>query len=150
MQYHRHMPYKDPEAQRKYQREWMARRRKEWFEQNGPCVDCGSNENLELDHVDRRFKVSHRIWSWSAARREAELAKCVARCSPCHDGKTLVLGEYTRGESHGNSVLTGDQVRILREARKNGESIATLAREMGVNRITANHVASGQTWKWMK
>jgi hypothetical protein len=77
------MPYRDPERRREYQREWCAKRRAEWFADKA-CVDCGTSENLELDHVDPNVKVSHRIWSWSTERRDAELARCVVRCEPCH------------------------------------------------------------------
>jgi hypothetical protein len=73
---------------RAYDREWMKKRRDAWFAVNGPCVDCGSSENLELDHDDRSDKVSHRVWSWSEERRNVELAKCVARCRKCHRAKT--------------------------------------------------------------
>ena len=79
------MPYKDPEQQRKYQREWYARRRAAYFADKH-CVDCGSTEQLELDHV-RGKKITHRIWSWSKKRREAELKKCEVRCRVCHKAK---------------------------------------------------------------
>lgn len=75
------------DEKRKYQREWYARRRADYFA-GKVCVDCGTNEQLELDHVDRATKVSHNIWSWSADRREAELAKCEPRCHDCHEAKT--------------------------------------------------------------
>jgi hypothetical protein len=52
------------------------------------CVDCGSTERLELDHIDPRTKVSHRIWGWGKLRREAELVKCTVRCNTCHKLKT--------------------------------------------------------------
>src|SRR6266851_1917558 len=83
------MGYKDIAKQRAYQREWMAKRRKDWFSVNGPCVDCGSWEKLELDHVDPAIKVSHNIWSWSKVRRDAELLKCVVRCKGCHLERTI-------------------------------------------------------------
>jgi hypothetical protein len=73
---------------RAYDREWIKKRRDAWFAVNGPCVDCGSSENLELDHDNRSEKVSHRVWSWSEERRSIELAKCVARCRKCHRAKT--------------------------------------------------------------
>lgn len=81
------MPYKDPEKQRAYMREWTATRRRNWFAENGPCVDCESWEYLEIDHLDPTQKVSHRIWSWTESRRNKELAKCVVRCVKCHRGK---------------------------------------------------------------
>jgi hypothetical protein len=81
------MPIKDREARRIYAREWMAKRRSEWFS-GRCCVDCGATENLQLDHVNPSTKTHHAIWSWSAARREAELQKCVPRCGDCHERKT--------------------------------------------------------------
>lgn len=82
------MPYKDRSRQREYQKRWLAGRREAWLRQHGPCVRCGSSERLEVDHVDPEQKVSHRIWSWSKPRMEAELAKCQVLCRPCHVEKT--------------------------------------------------------------
>lgn len=73
-----------------YKRE-LARvknRRLEWLNQNGPCVDCGSWVKLQVDHDNPKTKVSHRIWSWSEARRNQELRKCKPRCLKCHQAKT--------------------------------------------------------------
>lgn len=82
------MPIADPEARRKYHREWMARRRAEFFS-GRQCVKCGSTEQLELDHIEPATKTHHAIWSWSTARREAEIAKCQVLCSGCHKAKTF-------------------------------------------------------------
>jgi hypothetical protein len=73
-----------------YQAEQRKRLRQEWFRANGPCVDCGSWVNLEVDHVERSLKISHRVWRWPSARREAELAKCKSRCRDCHKEKTRI------------------------------------------------------------
>lgn len=82
------MAYKDKEQQRAYQREFCAKRRRDWLAANGPCRKCGSFEQLEVDHVDPETKVHHNVWSWSKARREAELAKCQVLCRQCHQRKT--------------------------------------------------------------
>lgn len=87
------MPCRTREEQRAYQRAWLARRRKAWLEANGPCARCGSRENLEVDHIDRTQKVSHHIWSWSAVRRDAELAKCQVLCQSCHIQKGREVGD---------------------------------------------------------
>ncbi len=87
------MPYKDIEKQRAYQREWVAKRRQAWF-QDKKCP-CGSTERLELDHINPRDKEDHKIWSWSAERRNAELAKCQALCYYCHKKKTRKEGGRT-------------------------------------------------------
>lgn len=85
---------------RKYQREWMAKRRAKFF--NGrACASCGSLCNLELDHINPVTKVSHCIWSWSERRRLLELEKCQVLCHDCHKLKTktqtnLLLRHGTR------------------------------------------------------
>lgn len=92
------MPYKDPAQQRAYQRRWVARRKEKWLTKNGPCVKCDSDEELEVDHIDPEKKVSHRIWSWSKARRDRELKKCQVLCSECHKEKTV---DQLSKEEHG-------------------------------------------------
>jgi 5-methylcytosine-specific restriction endonuclease McrA len=81
------MPCATVEEQRAYQREWIARRRADWLADKA-CVRCGSTEDLEVDHIDRATKVTHRVWSWSQVRRDAELAKCQVLCGPHHKEKT--------------------------------------------------------------
>ena len=82
------MPNTDPEKRRAYSREWVARRRREYLADKS-CVFCGSTEKLEVDHIDAEQKVSHNVWSWAAARRAAELAKCRVLCHRCHQARTL-------------------------------------------------------------
>lgn len=81
------MPYADPEKQRKFNREWLQKRRRAWIKKHGPCK-CGSRKSLEVDHIDRTTKVSHRVWSWRQERRDAELAKCEVKCKKCHTAKS--------------------------------------------------------------
>lgn len=82
------MPYKDIDRQRKYQREWVARRRAKYLSDKS-CVRCGSTDNLQIDHINPEDKVTHNIWSWSWARIMIELAKCQVLCEDCHLKKTL-------------------------------------------------------------
>jgi hypothetical protein len=99
------MPYRDPVMQRDFQKEWIAARRVGWLAENGPCALCGSRRNLEVDHVDPEKKVSHRVWSWSKERRDAELAKCQVLCGRCHKKKSV---EYQRRHTtHGLTMYTG-------------------------------------------
>lgn len=67
----------------------MAERRASFF-RGKICIDCGSDQDLELDHVVPADKIDHKIWSWSEVRRNEELAKCVVRCEDCHKKKTAV------------------------------------------------------------
>jgi 5-methylcytosine-specific restriction endonuclease McrA len=81
-------PHEKPETKRRRQREWIANRRKQWIDENGPCVICGSLVDLQVDHINPTEKVSHRVFSWSKERREVELAKCQVLCFRCHRNKT--------------------------------------------------------------
>lgn len=82
------MPFKNKEAQREYQRLWIAQRRANYFEDKY-CTNCYSEIDLELDHVDPTKKVSHNIWSWTEHRRNEELLKCQVLCRVCHMEKTI-------------------------------------------------------------
>lgn len=66
---------------------WYAKRNA-WLAANGPCIRCGSNERLEVDHINPKTKIDHKVWSWGKERREAELLKCQILCFVCHRLKT--------------------------------------------------------------
>ena len=55
----------------------------------GKCVDCGATENLEFDHVDRDTKSFFVGRKMTYPNTEEELKKCVLRCDPCHNARTL-------------------------------------------------------------
>jgi len=137
------VPYKDPDRQREYMRKWMADRRNAWLAANGPCVDCGTWDELEVDHADAAMKVTHRVWSWSLPRREAELAKCVVRCNPCHKEKSA--GEQLKGEARLQNVkLTELQVLSIRESPL---SCRMLGVQYGVHRVTISKIRRRVIWK---
>ena len=101
------VPFKDADRNREYQRLRVARRRAE-FLIGKSCVGCGSAESLEFDHIDPSTKLSHRIWSWSADRIVAELAKCQVLCHSCHLAKSLAQMAETTGVipyRHGSSSM---------------------------------------------
>jgi hypothetical protein len=92
---------KRKEYHRNYGREWMRKRRREFFEGKA-CVQCGAAERLELDHIDPSQKTSHKVWSWRKERREAELAKCQVLCVLCHKKKTFPgYSGLKHGTAHG-------------------------------------------------
>ncbi len=85
------MPYKNKQERARYQRNWRAANRRDWIiSQGSACVICGDDHfpALQVDHVNPALKDSHRIWSWSAARREQELRKCQVLCTFCHVDKS--------------------------------------------------------------
>lgn len=77
------MGYKNPDAQREYQRRWMADRRADAL-RGQSCAYCAATADLHFHHFDPENKVDHKVWSWSPGRRDAELAKCIVLCRGCH------------------------------------------------------------------
>lgn len=96
------MPYKDPEKQLEYQRQWIANRRAEYLKDK-KCVKADNScaGPLEVDHVDPSKKWTHRIWSYCKAKRDAELAKCQILCQKHHMEKTVASIIKMRTASHG-------------------------------------------------
>ncbi len=111
---------------RVFQREWLARRRARWLIENGPCAQCGSSESLEIDHVDRTQKISHRVWGWKPERRAAELLKCQVLCYACHKKKTILE----------NRTVSDDTFRQVIALVRMGMSERRACREIGLNRNT--------------
>ena len=75
-----------------YMREYVKRRtrerRAEAFNMlGGECVECGSTEDLQFDHRNRRrkeFSLATAMWHVSRERFIAEVKKCRLLCTPCH------------------------------------------------------------------
>lgn len=70
----------------------------------GSCVKCGSEENLELDHIDptsKDFDVS-RFWGTTLKRFWNEVEKCQLLCNSCHIKKTVEeRGQQLAKGTHG-------------------------------------------------
>jgi hypothetical protein len=122
------------DRKREYQREWIAARRATWFS-GKTCRDCGRTDGLELHHNDPDAKVSHRIWSWSWARIEAETAKCSTLCEACHARITA---------AHRPLLIRWDVVAAIRERYAAGESGEFIAQDVGVSRTYAYRIINGQ------
>lgn len=77
----------DKEEFRVYQNQ---RRQEAIVKLGGECVDCGSVDKLEFDHVDPSTKefVMADMWTRKQSLIDSELVKCVLRCDLCHINKT--------------------------------------------------------------
>lgn len=95
------MPYKNIEKRRGYQKQWYAKRRRDYFS-NKICEICSATEKLELHHKDPAKKVAHSIWSWSKKRREQELRKCRVLCIDCHFSEH---GKKYNNNKHGTTTM---------------------------------------------
>jgi hypothetical protein len=92
------MPYADREEQKRFQREWRSARRAQWIaDRGGACVECGSTERIEIDHIDPGEKECNPTFAWSRVDRDEELDKCQLLCHECHAKKTYVRREAEHG-----------------------------------------------------
>ena len=91
-----------------YFRVYMARRRKEMRAMaidllGGCCERCGSEDDLQIDHIDpkeKSFTVSTR--DVGKEKLLEELEKCQLLCQRCHSDKTIVgLGKKPAPGTHG-------------------------------------------------
>lgn len=96
---------KDNEYHRQYNIERYYKLRKERIEAlGGKCSQCGSNSNLELDHVDYSSKVFDicKKWSNSLESLDSELLKCQVLCHDCHQIKSVIeRGKVPAKNTHG-------------------------------------------------
>jgi len=92
------------DQKREYQRTWMKARRDAWIKENGPCAWCNSDENLQVDHINKYEKLYDPATLWSLAltnpKRVKELAKCQVLCDTCHSTKNEL---ESLKEVHGNA-----------------------------------------------
>lgn len=81
----------------------------------GKCVECGTTEDLQIDHIDPKTKSFNMSQYFSKARLSeayAELDKCQILCHPHHIEKTvseyktgiLTNKPFTHGTAYGYSI----------------------------------------------
>ena len=94
-----------------YMRGYRASRRRALIAMmGGSCVVCGSEDNLEFDHIkpsDKSFSISR--YYGSLENIEAELKKCQLLCKQCHLETTrseVRSGSHCR-QGHKFSVRNG-------------------------------------------
>lgn len=133
-----------------YQSKWVRKRRDDWMKANGPCRMCGSDQKLELDHIDPTQKVSHRIWSWARDRFEAEASKCQVLCRDCHRRKTAHWnGMRMLGQPGPVPKLNPSQVQQIRRRLAAGVTQRKIAAEFGVTNSVISRINTGRNWSWL-
>lgn len=128
-----------------YSREWIKKRRNDFFK-NKSCAKCGSNENLELDHIDPKNKVTHKVWSRNKNFREKELLKCQVLCKKCHK-------EKTKNDLHKMNIgkpniklrkITDDQIKEVLYLYKDGMSYRSACKLVGISYSTFSSIKSNK------
>ena len=103
-----------------------------------------------MDHADASTRVAYptQVWSWSRARREVELAKCVVRCHTCHVTKSRIAGDLSlKGIRNGNAKLTVEQVR---EIRASPQSTRILADAFDMSHAQIWRIRTRKKWTWLE
>ena len=107
-------------------------RRDQWIKENGPCIRCGSDQRLEVDHIDPAYKTIRisEVWLRSEQVRTVELLKCQVLCHDCHYSKTAKENGWAPKEGmHGlTRYCAGCRCDICRAAKAK-EKKAYLARK---------------------
>lgn len=134
--------------QRDYNRKWVAARRAAFFSGKS-CAQCGSTQNLELDHVDPSTKIHHAIWTWRESRRLAEASKCQALCHDCHLAKTAKYFHETRIGIPKPLLrkLTDEQAQQIRQKLGAGMSERKLAIVYGVGKTTIHSIKTSKLYR---
>jgi 5-methylcytosine-specific restriction endonuclease McrA len=122
---------------KRYRREWSAKRRAAYF-YGKRCVQCGSSENLELDHVN------------PADKREAEIKKCQVLCRKCHRQKTnqYLRSLFLERPNFSQRKLTDEQADEVRRLAGGGMSRREIGKLFGVTHDTINGIVNG--WLYVK
>ena len=91
-------------------------KRDAWLQENGPCIRCGSWDDLQIDHIDPATKdrslARTNLWNISKKRREVELAKCQVLCKACHQKKSGM--ERHKEFCVRNHAMTPENIQIVR------------------------------------
>jgi hypothetical protein len=88
----------------------VQQRRQLCLSDNGPCVSCGTWDNLEIDHIDpstKEYEIN-RIWTRNQELRDYELAKCPALCNTCHIAKSTLEQKNNKPTTHGSDKYYRD------------------------------------------
>jgi hypothetical protein len=116
-----------------YQKNWVKQRRLNFFN-NKSCVQCGSAEKLELDHIDPSKKITHRIWSRNEKFRNEELSKCQVLCEKCHKQKTAQYCKdlFTNKEIKSSQTISDDIFYRVIELNNNGFTLREACEKVGI------------------
>jgi hypothetical protein len=142
---------KTKEAQKEYQRKWVAARRSNYM-LDKICARCEGTESLNVHHKDRTLKISHNIWSWSEEKRNEELKKCEVLCRDCHVKHHKADGAFQGmlGVTPKSAKLNSEIVLEIRRLKSLKISNTKIGLQLKIPRQTIDDVVSGKSWSWVQ
>jgi hypothetical protein len=143
------------EEKRIYGREWIAKRKAKAIQLlGGVCVVCGSQDYLEIDHIDPDTKDSRLRkydtgfpWTWNWHWILNELVKCQLLCKEHHLEKTLRNGELSQchsGERNPNAKLSAYDVEQIRLSDLSRSELAAM---YNIHPATVSKIRRGTRWR---
>ena len=115
------MAYKDPEQQKKYQREWCRARRIELLAKR-KCEWCGTIKDLVLSA--KKVGADKMRASLGKARIKRELTKHIILCRQCHFKRLIQMrgGNTARRVVHQQKLLVAKEKLVMMGLLHNGVS----------------------------
>lgn len=142
------------EYHREYSKKYYHKRRDELIKLlGGKCVVCGTNENLEFDHVNDikgKIDIGKLLnYSWKIILKEIE--KCQLLCREHHKEKSRANGSFGKNRLVGSmskmAKLNEDMVREIIVLLKSGEKMQLIADKFCVSYKTIANIKHGKNWK---
>lgn len=109
----------------------------------GPCVQCGSSDRLEVDHIDPRTKKYRPHTLGKAVKNpdtiRSEFLKCQVLCKECHIRKSCT--------DRGFRILTQQEIDLIFTYRAVGRGSGSISKELGVSDDTIWRILKGYSYK---
>lgn len=116
----------------------------------GKCVKCGSEENLEFDHINPEEKEYNIANMCSINKKDLynELDKCQLLCHSCHREKTnKEISKQQEGENNSFSKLSVTKVKKIRKLyNTRNYSQRKLGKMFDVSHTTIGYIINRKTW----
>lgn len=144
------MPYKDKAAQSKFQVDWVRKRRQEWVNSHGPCLQCKSTKDLRV--VKKNDSTQHvKVFGWSDELRKKVLKNCMVLCSPCMVKHYAALMKKERTQCRGESrLLNAEVVWAIRGRLLGRESMRQIGEYYKIGHKQVSQIRDGKLWGWLK
>ena len=92
----------------------------------------------------RAVAMMERLYPLMGKRRQEQITGVLESYKPD------LPAQFPRGRRHPNAVLTEEDVRVIRRRLAEGETMASLGREYGVDLTSIRNIRDRKTWAWVE